>query len=103
MACQPMRFFTGGLANGTYDVYANLYTNDTGRNMRYYWGYSPSDTRHYSVDTVGGSGGSTQHTEYLLGTVDGHRRNLLALRPGRRRAQRQLSRVRLGLDQTGAD
>ena len=31
-----MRFFTSGLANGTYDVYANLYTQATGRNMRYY-------------------------------------------------------------------
>ena len=65
----PMRFFTSGLANGTYDVYANLYTQDAGRDMRYYWGYSPTDTRHYSIDTVGGSGGATQHTEYLLGSV----------------------------------
>jgi ribosomal protein L35AE/L33A len=66
---QPMRFFKTGLANGTYQVFANLYTGDAGRNMRYYWGYSATDTKHYSVDTVGGSGGSTQHTEYLLGTV----------------------------------
>ena len=65
----PMRFFTSGIANGTYDVYANLYTEDAGRNMRYFWGYSSSDTKHYYIDTVGGSGGATQHTEYRLGSV----------------------------------
>ena len=37
--------------------------------MRYFWGYSPTDTKHYSIDTVGGSGGATEHTEYLLGAV----------------------------------
>ena len=68
-ALPAMRFFTSGLANGTYDVYANLYTQATGRNMRYFWGYSPSDTKHYSIDTVGGSGGATEHTEYRLGSV----------------------------------
>ncbi len=68
-ALPAMRFFTSGLANGTYDVYANLYTQRTGRNMRYYWGYSASATKLYSIDTVGGSGGATEHTEYRLGSV----------------------------------
>ena len=65
----PMRFFASGIANGTYDVYANLYTQVTGRNMRYYYGYAPGETKRYYVDTVGGSGGASEHTEYRLGSV----------------------------------
>ena len=58
-----------GIANGTYQVYANLYTGQSGRNMRYFWGYAPGNAKQYFVDTVGGSGGPTEHTEYLLGSV----------------------------------
>jgi uncharacterized Zn-binding protein involved in type VI secretion len=65
----PMRFFASGIANGTYDVFANLYTQVTGRNMRYYYGYAPGETKRFSVDTVGGSGGASEHTEYRLGSV----------------------------------
>ena len=50
-------------------MYANLYTADSGRNMRYYYGYLPTNPRQYSVDTVGGSGGTSQHTEYALQDV----------------------------------
>jgi hypothetical protein len=64
-----MRFSASGIPNGDYEVYANLYTNDVGRDMRYYYGYSPTAPKAYFVDTVGGSGSSTQHTEYRLGTV----------------------------------
>ena len=64
-----MRFYASGIADGEYDVYANLYTQASGRDMRYYFGYSPSATKQYHVDTVGGSGGTAQFTEYRLGSV----------------------------------
>ena len=51
-------------------VSANLYTQEAGRDMRYYYGYSPSDPQQYFVDTVGGSStDASDHTEYRLGTV----------------------------------
>ena len=53
-----MRFYTSGIPNGQYEVIANLYTNTAGRDMRYYYGYTPGDPKEYSVDTVGGAGGS---------------------------------------------
>jgi hypothetical protein len=65
-----MRFYSSGIPNGSYRVMANLYTAGAGRNMRYYYGYSAANPSALSVDTVGGSGGSTEHTEYELGTVD---------------------------------
>ena len=64
----PMRFYTSGLANGTYSVYANLYTQAPGRKMRYFWGYSPTQTKQYSIDVTGNTN-ATEHTEYLLGSV----------------------------------
>jgi len=38
-----MRFFANGISNGEYEVIANLYTNTAGRDMRYYYGYTPGD------------------------------------------------------------
>jgi len=64
-----MRFYATGIPNGRYEVIANLYTQATGRNMRYYYGYTPENPKAYFVDTVGGAGGSDQHEEYSLGTV----------------------------------
>lgn len=61
-----MRFYSGGISNGDYEVVANLYT---AVDMRYFYGFTPSDPRTHSVDTVGGAGGSEQHAEYSLGTV----------------------------------
>jgi hypothetical protein len=66
-----MHFYDSGIANGTYQVYAKLYTNDPGRNMRYFYGYTPQAPTASFVDTVGGDGGPTeQHAEYLLGTFN---------------------------------
>ncbi len=64
-----LHFFDSGLPNGDYEVFANLYTSGTGRDMRYFYGYTPGDPREFSVDTVGGAGGSDQHAEYSLGMV----------------------------------
>jgi hypothetical protein len=65
-----MRFYATGIPNGRYEAIANLYTNNPGRDMRYYYGYTAGYPKAYSVDTVGGAGGSTQFQEYSLGTVD---------------------------------
>jgi hypothetical protein len=65
-----MRFFATGIADGTYEVRAKLYTNDPGRDMRYYYGFSPSAPKALFVDTVGGAGGTEQLAEYSLGTID---------------------------------
>jgi len=64
-----LRFYDSGIPNGEYDVLANLYTSSAGRDMRYFYGYTPGDPREFSVDTVGGTGGTDQHEEYSLGTV----------------------------------
>ncbi len=64
-----MRFHAEGLANGTYELLANLYTSGTGRDMRYYYGFAPGDYLAHQVDTVGGSGGADEHTEHSLGLV----------------------------------
>ena len=64
-----MRFYTSGIPNGEYQVWANLYTSNSGRDMRYYYGYTSGDPEANYVDTVGGAGGSDQHEEYSLGTV----------------------------------
>jgi len=64
-----MQFYSSGISNGEYEIFANLYTSSAGRDMRYYYGFTPGDPKAYSVDTVGGAGGSDQHEEYSLGTV----------------------------------
>jgi len=64
-----MRFHDSGIPNGDYQVMANLYTSSSGRDMRYFYGFSAGDPREFSVDTVGGAGGTDQHAEYNLGTV----------------------------------
>jgi hypothetical protein len=61
-----MRFYSSGIPNGDYEVLANLYTVS---NMRYFYGYSPSAPKQFHVDTVGGSGGSTEFAEYSLGRI----------------------------------
>ena len=71
----PVMHFYGDAPNGTYELIANLYTSGSGRDMRYYYGFTPEDPKALYVDTVGGSGGTEEHTEYSLGTVtitDGH-------------------------------
>lgn len=64
-----MRFFRSGIKNGEYEIRAKFYTANTGRNMRYYYGYTPDNPKAFYVDTVGGSGGSEQFTEYNLGKI----------------------------------
>jgi len=64
-----MHFYAVGIPNGTYELFANLYTGGSGRDMRYYYGFTPADPKAHSVDTVGGTGGFDQHTEYSLGQV----------------------------------
>ena len=64
-----MRFYATDVPDGEYTVLANLYTSTAGRNMRYFYGFTPGDVRAHSVDTVGGAGGADQHEEYTLGTV----------------------------------
>jgi hypothetical protein len=63
-----MRCYAEGIQNGTYDVFGKLYTNDAGRDMRYFYRFSLGSAVE-SVDTVGGSGGTEQFTDYLLGRV----------------------------------
>jgi hypothetical protein len=60
-----MRFYASGLANGEYEVFANLYDNAA---MRYFYGFTPGDPFAHEVDTLGGAPG-TQHREYSLGMV----------------------------------
>ena len=63
---QPtMHFFTSGIPNGTYQVFANLY--DT-MPLRYYFGYTSGNPQALSINTAGGATG-TEHREYNLGTV----------------------------------
>ena len=63
---QPtMHFFSNGIPNGQYEVYANLY--DT-MPLRYFYGFTSEDPIALSVDTTGGATG-TQHREYSLGTI----------------------------------
>jgi len=66
-----MRFYTSTIPNGEYQVIANLYTSsESGRVMRYYYGYTPGDPEEFYVDVSGGVGGADEHEEYDLGTVD---------------------------------
>lgn len=64
-----MRFYAGGVPDGAYEIVANLYTSGTGRDMRYYFGFTEESPKAFFVDTVGGEGGPDQHEEYSLGTV----------------------------------
>ncbi len=66
----PMRFGVSGLAPGRYDVMATVYTGAPGQDIRYYFGFNGEDPRHRHVDAVGGSGGTEEHTEYLIGQAD---------------------------------
>lgn len=65
-----MRFYASGIANGEYEVIANLFTAASGRDMRYYYGYTLDNPKALYVDTVGGAGGLSEHQEYSLGTVN---------------------------------
>ncbi len=65
-----MRFYAVGIPTGQYEVLANLYTETSGRDMRYYYGYAAGSPKASFVDTVGGAGGTDQHEEYSLGTVN---------------------------------
>ena len=65
-----MRFYADGISNGEYEVIANLYTKAAGRDMRYFYGYTEGDPKAYYVDTIGGAGGTDQHEEYSLGTIN---------------------------------
>jgi len=64
-----MHFHAENIANGQYEVWANLYT---GRYTRHYYGFSEAEALAESrfVDNVQGEGGSDQHEEYLLGTIE---------------------------------
>ncbi len=42
-----MRFYDSGIPNGEYEIWANLYTSGSGRDMRYYYGYTPGDPEVY--------------------------------------------------------
>ena len=54
---QPMHFFADGIPNGSYEVWANLYT---GRHTRHYYGFTETEalTETRWVDNVAGAGGS---------------------------------------------
>jgi hypothetical protein len=66
---QPMNFFADGIPNGTYEVWANLYT---ARHTRYYYGFNEAEALAKTrwVDNVRGAGGSDEHEEYYLGMVE---------------------------------
>ena len=40
-----MRFYADGIPNGEYEILANLYTSGTGRDMRYYYGFTSADPK----------------------------------------------------------
>jgi hypothetical protein len=66
---QPMHFFATGIANGQYEVWANLYT---ARYTRYFYGFTQAEALAGTrwVDNVQGAGGSSQFAEYSLGTIN---------------------------------
>lgn len=66
---QPIHFFAEGIPNGSYEVWANLYT---GRYTRHYYGFTEAEALAEArwVDNVAGAGGADQHEEYYLGTVE---------------------------------
>ncbi|MBK8150618.1 MAG: DUF2341 domain-containing protein [Acidobacteria bacterium] len=61
-----MHFYGGGIPNGQYQAYANLYDTNP---LRYFYGYTSTDPNALYVDTTGAATGGTQHREYSLGTV----------------------------------
>ncbi len=60
-----MRFYAGGLPNGTYEIFANLYDNAP---LTYKYGFTAADPKALSVELPGCFTG-TQFREYSLGTV----------------------------------
>ena len=54
---EAMHCFDTSVPDGDYQVFASLYTANPGRDLTYYYGYTPGDPRAYSIATVGGSGG----------------------------------------------
>jgi hypothetical protein len=64
-----MQFYTTGLTNGNYEVYATLYTDMPGRDMVYYYGYTADNPLELSVNTTGGEGNDDQVYEYDLGPI----------------------------------
>jgi len=65
-----MRFYAGGIENGTYEIRANLYRSGAGHELRYYYGFTEEEPTSQFVDAVGGSVGPYQHVEYRLGSVE---------------------------------
>lgn len=65
-----MNFHADGLADGTYEVIAHLYTNASGRDMTYFYGFTAGDPLAESVAVLGSDGDSEQFATYSLGTVD---------------------------------
>jgi hypothetical protein len=65
---EPIHFFTTGIPDGAYEVWASLYT---GRQTRHYYGWTEAEALAEArwVDNVVGAGGSDQFDEYLLGTA----------------------------------
>ena len=62
-----MRFYTGGIPNGRYQVIANLYDVNQ---IRYFYGFSSANPSEFSVNSLGTHTTGTQHGEYSLGTID---------------------------------
>ena len=62
-----MHFYSTGIPNGQYQVYANLYDTNP---LRYFYGYTSADPIALHVDTTWLAATGTQHREYSLGTVN---------------------------------
>ena len=60
----PQMRFYGSVPNGTYTVVAHLYWS---HNLRYYWGYTESNSQEYHIDVTSGIAGD--FADYSLGTV----------------------------------
>ena len=94
-----LHFFESGLPNGGLRGFSQTSTPRARAGIcATTTAYTPGDPREFSVDTVGGAGGTDQHEEYSLGTVSITDGNLRYLRAGRRAAGRHLPLLRLGLD-----
>jgi len=64
-----MSCFADEIPDGDYKVFANLYTGESQREMRYYFGFNADEPKEKYVDTMGGIGGGDLHEEYKLGKV----------------------------------
>ena len=64
-----LRCFIDGIPNGEYKVFANLYTGESEREMRYFYGFSADKPKSLFIDTEGGIGGSDLHEEFELNSV----------------------------------